>query len=79
MQDPKPENIVGQKRVQHTVEWQVKPSYLLAVLLALVIAWKLLPNRSGSSSESVGEEIADVREEAEDAVDIGVSGGGLYR
>jgi hypothetical protein len=78
MNDPNPENIVGQKRVTYAVEWQIQPSYLLAALVALVVAWKLLPNRSGSSmstepEESMGEEAAGYFEE----IDVTDGGGGL--
>ena len=78
MNDPNPENIVGQKRVTHAVEWQIQPSYLLAALAVLVIAWKLLPDRSGTSTssepeESMGEEMAGRFEE----IDVTDGGGGL--
>jgi hypothetical protein len=78
MQDPKPENIVGQKRHTHSWEHSVRWDLLIAAVVAGYVAWKFLGGRSSRSSreseESVTEEIAGEFEE----IDVTDGGGGLY-
>lgn len=55
MQDPDPENIVGEKSVGHHVEWKVRPSLLIGVVAVLYLAHRFL-----GSSESEEAPISDV-------------------
>jgi len=41
MQDPNPENIMGQKRVSHSVNWQVNVGYALLGVAGIYAIWKL--------------------------------------
>lgn len=55
MQDPKPENIAGQKRVIHRVEHRIDWGYVAAGVGVLAVAYVLLRLFSGGS----GSESAD--------------------
>lgn len=55
MQDPKPENIAGQKRVIHRVEHKVDWGYVAAGVGALAVAYVLLRLFSGGSGSEDGD------------------------
>ena len=41
MDDPQPGNIIGRKRVDHRVEWKIRPSYLIGVVAILYVAYRV--------------------------------------
>lgn len=68
MQDPSPENIMGQKR--HTLNWEINVAHTVAAVLGLYVAWKLFGGLSSSSSDEddlagdVQKQIGDISEAA---------------
>lgn len=56
MQDPKPENITGAKRFNHTLKWEINVAHTIFGLLALFVAWKLFAGVSFGSSADGGEQ-----------------------
>jgi hypothetical protein len=58
MQDPNPENIMGQKQVSHSVEWKVNVGYTLLAVLGLFLAWKLFGAVSSSSGNENEDDLA---------------------
>lgn len=41
MQDPYPENITGQKRVSHSINWEINVGYALLGIAGIYAMWKL--------------------------------------
>jgi hypothetical protein len=78
MQDPNPENIMGQKQVSHSVEWRINVGYALLAVLGLYLAWKAFGFVSGGDTDTddVGDEIEETAEEFA-GTEVPVSGGGL--
>ena len=68
MQDPNPENIVGQKRVTHSVEWQINVGYALLGVLGLYLAWKVFGGLSSSSEDEQSD--PDAVDELTDAAEV---------
>lgn len=71
MQDPSPENIMGQKR--HTLKWEINVAHTVAAVLALYLAWKFFGGLSSSEEDPDGEDWSEnLRQLSEDAATVAV-------
>lgn len=66
MEDPDPSNISGEKRVSHSVNWEINVGHVALAVAVIYVIWKLLGSRSG--------EIEDA-EDGETTIPVGGDGG----